>query len=103
MYVCVCMLFFVLPFNELLNVLWRNSYDVSQHLHVNTDTNENALTLIKCNLIFVGSHLHRVCIYVSHHASVYYKLKHICTHVIVTYSFRCRRLYPNLFHLINKN
>lgn len=72
--VCVCMcvhVVFVLSFNELLNVLWRNSNDVSQHLHVNTDTNENALTLIKRNLIFHGSLLHRVYIYVSiNHASV---------------------------------
>lgn len=56
---------FVLSFNELLNVLWRNSNDVSQHLHVNTDTIENALTLIKRNLIFNGSLLHCVYIYVS--------------------------------------
>lgn len=78
MCVCVCLcVIFVLTFNELLNVLWRNSNDVSQHLHVNTDTNENALTLIKCNLIFVGSHLHGVCVYVSHHANVCYQQEHI--------------------------
>lgn len=42
----------ILPFNLLLNAMWHNSNDVSQHLHANTVTNENALTPIKCNLIF---------------------------------------------------